>query len=84
MLTSTPRIRFAPTTGIMASSLPSGRSGEDSGVEPPLLPARLLPADGDDPRDSGDGDVACESAEFEAGNNNNKNNNNSSSRIKNY
>lgn len=63
MLTSTPSIRLAPTTGIIIGSLLllSGRSGEDSGVEPPLLPALLLPpADGDEPRDIGD--VAWESA----------------------
>ena len=59
MLTSTPRIRLAPTTGIIAGSA-SWRSGEDSGVEPPLLPPALwLLVDGDEPRDIADtGDVA--------------------------
>lgn len=52
MLTSTPRIRLAPTTGIIFGSF-SGRRGEDSGVEPALLPALLLLAEGDEALDIG-------------------------------
>lgn len=59
MLTSTPRIRLAPTTGIIIGCSASGLSGEDTGVVPPLLPALWLLVDGDEPRDIPDiGDVA--------------------------
>ena len=65
MLTSTPRTRFAPTTGIIVASASPARprEGEESGVEPVLLPPRVpVPAallDGDVPLDTdGGGDVA--------------------------
>lgn len=66
MLTSTPRILLAPTTGIIVAVgsfvllllLLSGRRGEDTGVDLPLLPPLVLPADGEESRDIDIGDVA--------------------------
>lgn len=45
MLTSTPRTRFAPTTGITDAPPSPPRRGEESGVDALLLPALLLNGD---------------------------------------